>query len=462
MGARTHRPPQGPRRDARRHRARPRGGAARARGSLCGGLRRPVGAARGGGSGAERFRRAARGRARGGVLSADDRGLSVDIRVQQESFDLGAEANAFAARQAGMGAVVTFTGIVRDLEGGLDAMEIEHYPGMTESALTGIAEEAARRWQIGDALILHRYGRLTADELIMMVATASRHRADAFQAAEFLMDYLKSRAPFWKKEVTRARRLGRRPRRGRGRPQPLVTPLAIARARGQCRPRSGSIDRESGMTDNRRTGGQLLVACLEALGARHSFGVPGESYLAVLDALHDTAGRLDFTLCRQEGGAAFMAAAYGKLTGSPGICWVTRGPGATNAAIGVHTAMQDSTPMILFVGQIETGMREREAFQEIDHRAFFGPIAKWATEIDSPDRVPEIVARAWHTALSGRPGPVVVALPEDMLIAESDARPHTAPIRPPWPGVDRDAVRDAHAMIARSERPVALIGGGGW
>jgi len=128
----------------------------------------------------------------------------VDIRVQQESFDLGAEANAFAARQAGMGAVVTFTGIVRDLEGGLDAMEIEHYPGMTESALTGIAEEAARRWQIGDALILHRYGRLTADELIMMVATASRHRADAFQAAEFLMDYLKSRAPFWKKEVTRA------------------------------------------------------------------------------------------------------------------------------------------------------------------------------------------------------------------------------------------------------------------
>ncbi|HKL65331.1 MAG TPA: molybdenum cofactor biosynthesis protein MoaE [Roseovarius sp.] len=128
----------------------------------------------------------------------------MDIRVQQESFDLGAEANAFAARQAGMGAVVTFTGIVRDLEGGLDAMEIEHYPGMTESALTGIAEEAARRWQIGDALILHRYGRLTADELIMMVATASRHRADAFQAAEFLMDYLKSRAPFWKKEVTRA------------------------------------------------------------------------------------------------------------------------------------------------------------------------------------------------------------------------------------------------------------------
>ncbi|MDZ7711113.1 MAG: molybdenum cofactor biosynthesis protein MoaE [Roseovarius sp.] len=128
----------------------------------------------------------------------------MDIRVQQEPFDLGAEANAFAARQSGMGAVVTFTGIVRDVSGSLDAMEIEHYPGMTERALAKIAEEAASRWQIGDALILHRYGRLAADETIMMVATAARHRADAFQAAEFLMDYLKSRAPFWKKEVTGA------------------------------------------------------------------------------------------------------------------------------------------------------------------------------------------------------------------------------------------------------------------
>ncbi|MFB9149846.1 molybdenum cofactor biosynthesis protein MoaE [Roseovarius ramblicola] len=128
----------------------------------------------------------------------------MDIRVQEAPFDLGAEANTFAGRQAGMGAVVTFTGIVRDLDGGLDAMEIEHYPGMTEKALAGIADEAMRRWQVGDVLILHRYGRLTADDLIMMVATASRHRADAFQAAEFLMDYLKSRAPFWKKEVTDA------------------------------------------------------------------------------------------------------------------------------------------------------------------------------------------------------------------------------------------------------------------
>jgi len=128
----------------------------------------------------------------------------MDIRVQAAPFDLGAEANAFAARQSGMGAVVTFTGIVRDLEGGLDAMEIEHYPGMTEAALTAIAEEAQARWQIGDALILHRHGRLAPDEMIMMVATSARHRSDAFEAAEFLMDYLKSRAPFWKKEVTGA------------------------------------------------------------------------------------------------------------------------------------------------------------------------------------------------------------------------------------------------------------------
>jgi molybdopterin synthase catalytic subunit len=128
----------------------------------------------------------------------------MDIRVQKAPFDLGAEANAFAARQTGMGAVVTFTGIVRDLGGDLDAMEIEHYPGMTEKALRAIADEAARRWQIGDALILHRHGRLAPDEMIMMVATAARHRADAFQAAEFLMDFLKSRAPFWKKEVTEA------------------------------------------------------------------------------------------------------------------------------------------------------------------------------------------------------------------------------------------------------------------
>lgn len=173
----------------------------------------------------------------------------------------------------------------------------------------------------------------------------------------------------------------------------------------------------------KRNGGRLLVESLLALGATKSFGVPGESYLAVLDALHDTSGKLDFVLCRNEGGAAFMASAYGKLTGTPGICFVTRGPGATNASIGVHTAMQDSAPMILFVGQVGTGMKGREAFQEVDYRAVFGTLAKWAVEIDTVDRLPEVVARAWTTALTGRPGPVVVALPEDMLTAMTNAAP---------------------------------------
>ncbi|HMB75274.1 MAG TPA: thiamine pyrophosphate-binding protein, partial [Kiloniellaceae bacterium] len=140
-----------------------------------------------------------------------------------------------------------------------------------------------------------------------------------------------------------------------------------------------------------RSGGQLLVDCLCALGASKSFGVPGESYLAVLDALYDTVGRFDFLLCRNEGGAAFMAAAYGKLTGQPGICFVTRGPGAANAAIGVHTAMQDSAPMLLFVGQVGTAMKGREAFQELDYKAVFGSVAKWAAEIDDVARIPEIV-----------------------------------------------------------------------
>ncbi|MEO0863736.1 MAG: thiamine pyrophosphate-binding protein, partial [Pseudomonadota bacterium] len=176
-----------------------------------------------------------------------------------------------------------------------------------------------------------------------------------------------------------------------------------------------------------RTGGQILVDCLVAMGARKAFGVPGESYLAVLDALHDTAGNFDFVLCRQEGGAAFMAAAWGKLTGQPGICMVTRGPGATNASIGVHTAMQDSAPMILFVGQVATHMKGREAFQELDYRAVFGPMAKWAVEIDDAARVPEILSRAWKEATTGRPGPVVIALPEDMLTTATNAAPLTDP-----------------------------------
>ncbi len=172
-----------------------------------------------------------------------------------------------------------------------------------------------------------------------------------------------------------------------------------------------------------RNGGQLLVESLVSLGATKAFGVPGESYLAVLDALHDTAGTLDFILCRNEGGAAFMAAAWGKLTGRPGLCMVTRGPGVTNASIGIHTAMQDSAPMIVFVGQVGTDMKGREAFQELDYRAVFGTMAKWAVEIDQIDRLPEILSRAWITATTGRPGPVVIALPEDMLTALTAAEP---------------------------------------
>src|SRR5882672_12429925 len=166
--------------------------------------------------------------------------------------------------------------------------------------------------------------------------------------------------------------------------------------------------------DGGRTAAQVLIDQLVVHGVRHVFCVPGESYIAALDALHGAP--IAVTICRQEGGAAIMAEAAGKATGRPGICFVTRGPGATNAAAGLHIARQDSTPMILFVGQIARDMREREAFQELDYRAVFGTIAKWTTEIDDAARIPELVSRAFYTATSGRPGPVVIALPEDMLV----------------------------------------------
>ncbi|WP_127103956.1 thiamine pyrophosphate-dependent enzyme [Pararhodobacter zhoushanensis] len=209
-------------------------------------------------------------------------------------------------------------------------------------------------------------------------------------------------------------------------------------------------------------GGQLLVECLVALGARKAFGVPGESYLAMLDALHDTGGALDFINCRNEGGAAFMAAAWGKLTGQPGICMVTRGPGATNASIGVHTAMQDSVPMLLFVGQVGTDMRGREAFQELDYRAVFGTMAKWAVEIDDAARIPEILSRAWITATTGRPGPVVIALPEDMLSGPADfpALTHAPVMTAPAPTAE--AVAQAQALLAGAQRPLILLGGTSW
>jgi len=211
-----------------------------------------------------------------------------------------------------------------------------------------------------------------------------------------------------------------------------------------------------------RNGGQLLVESLLALGATKGFGVPGESYLAVLDALHDTKGRLDFILCRNEGGAAFMAAAWGKLMGQPGLCFVTRGPGVTNASIGIHTAMQDSVPMIVFVGQVGTDMKGREAFQEIDYRAVFGTMAKWAVEIDDVDRIPEILARAWTTAITGRPGPVVIALPEDMLTSHTDAMPLAEPARIAEPAPDDATMAEALTMLRAASRPVLLIGGCNW
>ena len=165
---------------------------------------------------------------------------------------------------------------------------------------------------------------------------------------------------------------------------------------------------------NLRTGGQILVDQLRIHGADTIFCVPGESYLATLDALFDVQNDIKLVVCRQEGGAAYMAEAYGKLTGRPGICFVTRGPGATNASLGIHTAHQDSSPVILLVGQVGRAMMDREAFQEVNFREMYAPLSKWVTQIDDPNRIPEVMSRAFHVATSGRPGPVVIALPEDM------------------------------------------------
>ncbi len=208
-----------------------------------------------------------------------------------------------------------------------------------------------------------------------------------------------------------------------------------------------------------RTGGKLLVDQLVVHGVDVAYGVPGESYLAVLDALHDAP--IGFVACRHEVGAANMADAYGKLTGRPGICMVTRGPGATHAAGGVHTAYQDSTPMILLIGQVGRGMMDREAFQEIDYRHMFGPMAKWVAQIDSADRVPELVARAFHVATAGRPGPVVLALPEDMLVEQSDAadaEPYAITrVHPSSHDVER-----VRALLEQAERPLVIVGGAPW
>jgi acetolactate synthase-1/2/3 large subunit len=209
-----------------------------------------------------------------------------------------------------------------------------------------------------------------------------------------------------------------------------------------------------------RTGGRILVDQLAQQGCERLFTVPGESFLAVLDALHDTPS-IETVVCRQEGGVAFMACADGALTGRPGIAFVTRGPGATNAAIGVHVAMQDSQPMILFIGDVDRSTRDREAFQEVDFQAMFAPLAKWTARIDDARRIPEYVARAYATAMNGRPGPVVLALPEDMLLDEVEAVDRPRITRAPQ-AVDDDSLARLGDLLATAERPVAIIGGAGW
>jgi acetolactate synthase-1/2/3 large subunit len=211
-----------------------------------------------------------------------------------------------------------------------------------------------------------------------------------------------------------------------------------------------------------RNGGRILVDNLVAQGCDRIFHVPGESFLAVLDALHDVP-EIDLVTCRQEGGAAFMACADGTMTGKPGVCFVTRGPGATNASIGVHVAMQDSQPMLLFIGDVDRSMRDREGFQEVDFPAMFAPLAKWATRIEDARRIPEYVARAWNVATSGRPGPVVIALPEDMLLDEVEAvdRPVSTPY-PLMPDVNEDAAHQIVERIRAAKRPMAIVGGAGW
>ena len=210
-----------------------------------------------------------------------------------------------------------------------------------------------------------------------------------------------------------------------------------------------------------RTGAQMLVDALKVHAVDTAFCVPGESYLAVLDALYDARETIKLIVCRQEGGAANMAEAYGKLTGKPGICMVTRGPGAANAAIGVHTAFQDSTPMILFIGQVGSQFVEREAFQEVDYRRMYGQMAKWVASIDRVERVPEFLSHAFHCAMSGRKGPVVLALPEDMLTQTAivaDTGPYREIVAHPGAG-DIAALR---AMLAEAQRPLAILGGSGW
>ena len=215
----------------------------------------------------------------------------------------------------------------------------------------------------------------------------------------------------------------------------------------------------------RRLGGHVIVEALVAQGVDTVFGVPGESFLAALDGFHEHREHIRFIACRQEGGAAYMAEAVGKLTGRPGVCIVTRGPGATNASIGIHTAFQDSTPLVVIIGQVGAEFRDREAFQELDYRQFFGPgtlgMAKWAAEVSDAARLPEYIARAFHTAMQGRPGPVVLAVPEDVMSAMTDAPvlPRVEPARAVPPAADIERWKN---LLEAAHRPIVIAGGSGW
>ena len=210
-----------------------------------------------------------------------------------------------------------------------------------------------------------------------------------------------------------------------------------------------------------RHGGRILADALAGHGVRTAFGVPGESFLPVLDGLHDLRDKLKFVICRQEGGASYMAEAWAKLTGEPGVLFVTRGPGATNGAVGVHTAFQDSTPMVVFVGQVGNDFVEREAFQEVDYRRMYGPLTKWVAQVDRVERIPEYVSHAFHTATAGRPGPVLLALPEDMLFSEAavaDAPHFRTPRAAPAPS----DMQELERLLSVAKRPFVLLGGSGW
>jgi acetolactate synthase I/II/III large subunit len=212
-----------------------------------------------------------------------------------------------------------------------------------------------------------------------------------------------------------------------------------------------------------RTGGQILVDCLRGQGVAKVFCVPGESYIAALDALYEARDHIELVVCRQEGGVTIMGDAYGKMTGEPGVCFVTRGPGAANASTGIHTAFQDSTPLVLFVGQVSRRIRDREGFQEVDLVAMFSPLAKWAAEINDPRRIPEYVHRAFQTALSGRPGPVVLSLPEDILSETIEAGLDLGRRARPIAAAPRaDQMAALSNLLDQSSRPLLLVGGGGW